>query len=125
MESTEVNSETVRLVVNRKDKGGFMSDHVQLEVNDKVPQVSSDQTTEAPQAQKKSTLKGMLMMAICCAAPLLLLAAIPFLGAAFGSLAAAGSGLLSIVALLACPVGMFLMMRMMMKDKKEDQPSRK
>ena len=64
-------------------------------------------------AQKKSTLKGMLMMAICCAAPILLLAAIPFLGAAFGSLAAVGSGLLSVVALLACPVGMFLMMRMM------------
>ncbi len=125
MESTKVNSETVRLVVNRKDKGGFMSDHVQLEVNDKVPQISSGQTTEAPQAQKKSTLKGMLMMAICCAAPLLLLAAIPFLGAAFGSLAAVGSGLLSLVALLACPVGMFLMMRMMMKDNKEDQPSRK
>jgi hypothetical protein len=46
------------------------------------------------------------------------LAAIPFLGATFGSLAAVGSGLLSVVALLACPVGMFLMMRMMMKDKK-------
>jgi hypothetical protein len=36
-----------------------------------------------------------------------------------------GSGLLSVVAVLACPVGMFLMMRMMMKGKKEDQSSRK
>jgi hypothetical protein len=70
------------------------------------------------QGKRKSTLKGMLMMAICCAAPLLLLAAIPFLGAAFGSLAAVGSGLLSVVAVLACPVGMYVMMRMMMKDKK-------
>jgi len=107
-----------------------MSDQVELEMNDKVPQVASDQTTavgkpEAAQEQKKSTLKGMLMMVICCAAPLLLLAAIPFLGVAFGSLAAVGSGLLSLVALLACPVGMFLMMRMMMKDKKEDQASKK
>ena len=102
-----------------------MSEQVQLKLKDKVPQVSSDQTTEAAQEQKKSTLKGMLMMAICCAAPLLLLAAIPFLGSAFGSLAAAGSGLLSLVALLACPVGMFLMMRMMMKGNKEDQSSRK
>jgi hypothetical protein len=99
-----------------------MSDQVQLKANDKVPQIASEQADVvgeqgAAQEQKKGTLKGMLMMAICCAAPLLLLAAIPFLGATFGSLAAVGSGLLSIVALLACPVGMFLMMRMM-KDKK-------
>ena len=73
---------------------------------------------ESSSVEKKGWLKGPLIMAICCAAPLLLLAAIPFLAATFGSLAAVGSGLLSIVALLACPVGMFLMMRMMMKDKK-------
>jgi hypothetical protein len=29
------------------------------------------------------------------------------------------------VALLACPVGMFLMMRMMMKGNKEDQSTKK
>lgn len=104
-----------------------MSDQAQVEiVNDKASRVASDEavvvgTAEATQEQKKSTLKGMLMMVICCAAPILLLAAIPF----FGSLAAVGSGLLSVVAVLACPVGMFLMMRMGMKDKKEDQPSRK
>ena len=108
-----------------------MSDQAQVEiVNDKASRVASDEavvvgTAEATQEQKKSTLKGMLMMVICCAAPILLLAAIPFLGAAFGSHAAVGSGLLSVVAVLACPVGMFLMMRMGMKDKKEDQPSRK
>jgi hypothetical protein len=99
-----------------------MSTHVELKENDKTPQVPSGEeaAVEAPEAapeQKKRTLKGMLMMAVCCAAPMLLLAAIPFLGATFGSLAAAGSGLLSVVALLACPVGMFLMMRMMMNDK--------
>jgi hypothetical protein len=76
---------------------------------------------EAPDttpSQKTKTLKGMLMMAICCAAPLLLIAAIPFLGFTLGSFAAIGSSLLSIVALLTCPVGMCLMMRMMMKDNK-------
>ena len=77
------------------------------------------------QGENKWTLKGMLMMVVCCAAPLLLLAAIPFLGLTFGSYAAVGSGLLSIVALLACPVGMYLMMRMMMKGNQEDQSSRK
>ena len=60
----------------------------------------------------------MLMMAICCAAPLLLLAAIPFFGLTLGSFAAVGSGWLSIVALLACPIGMYLMMRMIMTGKK-------
>jgi hypothetical protein len=104
-----------------------MSDHVQVEiVNDKASQVASDEAVvvgeaEAPKKQEKRTLKGMLTMAICCAAPLLLLGAIPFLGAIFGSLAAVGSGLLSIVAWLACPVGMFLMMRMMGHHKKQDQ----
>jgi len=100
-----------------------MSDHVQLKINDKTPEISSSEagTVGEPKVapeQKKGTVKGMLIMAICCAAPLLLLAAIPFLGFTFGSFAAAGSGLLSVVALLACPVGMYFMMRMMMKEKK-------
>jgi hypothetical protein len=34
------------------------------------------------------------------------------------SLGAIASGALSLIALLACPVGMFVMMRMMMKEKK-------
>ncbi len=101
-----------------------MSDQIQSEERTESPQISpvegvgAVEGPEASQEQKKWTLKGMLMMAACCAAPILLLAAIPFLGATFGSLTAAGSGLLSIVALLACPVGMYFMMRMMMKDKK-------
>jgi hypothetical protein len=59
-------------------------------------------------------LKGGLAMAICCAAPLLLFSAIAFFGLSLGALA---SGALSLAALLACPVGMFLMMRMIIKDK--------
>ena len=87
---------------------------------------NAETPAETPsQGEKNWTLKGMLMMAACCALPLLLLAAIPFLGVIFGSFAAVGSGLLSIVALLACPVGMFLMMRMMMKGNKEDQSPKK
>jgi hypothetical protein len=99
-----------------------MSDQVQVKVNDKRPEISSSEAVslgepEVAPEQKKGTVKGMLMMAICCAAPLLLLAAIPFLGLTLGSFAAVGSGLLSVVALLACPVGMYLMMRMMGKQK--------
>ena len=65
--------------------------------------------------QGKGWLKGTFGMAICCGAPLLLVAAISFFGLSLGAIA---SGALSLVALLACPVGMFLMMRMMMKGKK-------
>ncbi len=72
--------------------------------------------------QGRGWLKGSLGMAICCGAPLLLIAAISFFGLSLGAIA---SGALSVVALLACPIGMFLMMRMMMKGKKEDQSSRK
>jgi hypothetical protein len=100
--------------------GGFMSDQIELKVNGKSSAISANEAVGepvAPQAQKKTTLKGMLMMAVFCAVPLLLLAAVPF-GLVFGSLAAVGSGFLSIVAVLACPIGMYLMMRMMMKDNK-------
>ena len=72
--------------------------------------------------QGKGWLKGSLGMAICCGAPILLIAAISFFGLSLGALA---SGALSLVAVLACPVGMFIMMRMMMKDKKEDSSSKK
>ncbi len=75
---------------------------------------TEDGTAACPM-QGKGWLKGTLGMAICCSAPLLLVAAIAFFGLSLGAIA---SGALSLVALLACPVGMFLMMRMMMKDKK-------
>jgi len=65
--------------------------------------------------QGKEWLKGALGMAICCGAPLLLFAAIAFFGLSLGAIASAA---LSLAALLACPVGMYLMMRMMMKEKK-------
>jgi hypothetical protein len=100
-----------------------MSDQIEIRnetvnVQNPLRKGTAVDTPDAGQEQKKCTLKGMLMMVVCCAAPLLLLAAIPFLGFSLGSYAALGSGLLSIVALLACPVGMYPMMRMMKTDKK-------
>ena len=65
--------------------------------------------------QGKGWLKGPLGMAICCGAPLLLIAAISFFGLSLGAIA---SGALSVAALLACPLGMYLTMRMMRDDKK-------
>ena len=84
-----------------------MSDQIELKISDKNLALPANQEVGkpgAPQAQKKRTLKGMLMMLVCCAAPLLLLTASPFLAVSSDSCAGVGSGLLSIVALLACPV---------------------
>ncbi|MDP2603925.1 MAG: hypothetical protein Q8S00_15215 [Deltaproteobacteria bacterium] len=77
--------------------------------------VKTEDGSAACPMQGKGWLKGTLGMAICCGAPLLLVAAIAFFGLSLGAIA---SGALSLAAVLACPVGMFLMMRMMSKNKK-------
>ena len=66
--------------------------------------------------QGKGWLKGPLGMAICCGAPLLLVAAISLFGLSLGAIA---SGALSLAAVLACPLGMYFMMRMMMKNNQK------
>jgi hypothetical protein len=105
-----------------------MSDQMLLE-EDKVRTenpsgvaVKTEDSSAACPMQGKGWLKGPLGMAICCGAPLLLVAAISFFGLSLGAIA---SGALGLAAVLACPVGMYLMMRMMMKEKKKDQPSGK
>ena len=78
-------------------------------------QVAAVDGPEVHQQQKEWTLKGMLMMALCCGGPLLLVAAITLFGVSLGAMA---SGALSLAVILACPVVMYLMMRMMTKGKK-------
>lgn len=95
-----------------------MSDQVQLKEGTKSLEVSSGEAVgpaaqgEVCQMQKKGWLKGPLGMAICCGAPLLLVAAISFFGLSLGAIA---TGALSLAAVLACPLGMYLMMRTMNK----------
>ena len=98
-----------------------MSDQIVAEEQKFVPEsstaaaVKSENEPVACPVQGKGWIKEMLGMAICCTAPLLLVASIAFFGLSLGAIV---SGAFSVVALLACPVGMFLMMRMMMRDKK-------
>ena len=105
-----------------------MSDQILLEKgkvaaeNSAGVAVKTEEGSAACPMQGNGWLKGALGMAICCAAPLLLFAAIAFFGLSLGAIT---GGALSLLALLACPVGMFLMMRMMMKGNKEDPSPKK
>lgn len=71
------------------------------------------------------TWKDYLKRGICWGGPLLLLLAIPFFWSGTG-VGAAGGSLLSVLALLACPLGMYFMMRGMsgMNHSGDDKPTR-
>jgi len=63
---------------------------------------------------KKAGLGSFLKLAACCAAPILALAIlVPFLRGGDTGLTAIGGNLLYFAALLACPLGMYFMMRNM------------
>ena len=83
--------------------------------NPAVTEIEAQDGSPVCHVRGQGWLKGILPMAICCAAPLLLVGAITLFGISLGAMA---NGFLNVAALLACPVGMCLMMRMMMKDKK-------
>ncbi len=98
-----------------------MSDQILLE-KEKMPlenpsgvAVESKDGQAVRSTQGKGWLKGLLGMAICCGVPILLVAAISFFGVSLGAIA---SGALSLAAILACPLGMWIMMRKMMNNKK-------
>ena len=59
-------------------------------------------------------LKGLLLMAACCGAPFLFFLALPVFGPALGGL---GVSVLNTLAVLACPLGMGLMMWLMMRSQ--------
>ena len=61
-------------------------------------------------------LKGLLLLAACCGAPLLLVLALPVVGSALGGL---GASAVNTLALLACPVGMVLMMWLLMRGQQD------
>lgn len=79
--------------------------------------------TATPSAQKKGGTWSLLKMGACCGGGLLLLALIPLVAGTGGAFAAVGSSVLTLAALLACPLGMYFMMRgMQRKDHRGEQP---
>jgi len=81
----------------------------------------ADQATDAAptrgQAPSGWDLKRALKMGACCGLPLL---ALVFLAGGGGALLGAGAAVLPLLALLACPLGMFFMMRAMQGHGKSD-----
>jgi len=82
---------------------------------------TADQTTDvaSPGGRVSSgwDLKRALKMGACCGLPLL---ALVFLAGGGGALLGAGAAILPTLALLACPLGMFFMMRAMQGHGKGD-----
>lgn len=64
------------------------------------------------------SLKRLAKLAVCCSAPLL---ALVFLAGGGGALLGGGAAVLPYLALLACPLGMFFMMRAMQGHAKNNQ----
>lgn len=95
-----------------------MSD--QIPVKEKVESpLPSMQAAEAVDRVKvfldfgKRMLRGLLLKVLCCGAPFLLILAIPLFGI---SLSGFLWPLVILVAMLACPLGTYLMMRTMTKN---------
>jgi len=73
--------------------------------------------TCALMAPGQRSWRNSLRRAVCWGAPLLALVAIPLLWS--GGWAATGGSLLTTLALLACPLGMYVMMRSMMSMRED------
>lgn len=85
---------------------------------DVVPAATTEAPSPSAATAKPAHWKMALKMAACCAAPLLVGIVLAGGGAAlFG----AAAGALPLLAALACPLGMFFMMRAMMKGGQGDK----
>ena len=74
---------------------------------------------------KKGGLRSLLKLAACCVAPILALAIlVPLLRGGTTGLGALGGNLLYFAALLACPLGMYFMMRNMGRMQQREKEER-
>jgi len=76
----------------------------------------------AAHAAKQRNWKHYLKMGACCGAPLL---ALVFLAGGGGALLGGAGALLPLLAVLACPLGMYFMMRSMAKMEHKENPEDK
>ena len=106
---------------------GVRANRVQSAVvsGDEVRRAEATTPTQPAGASKPWDWKKALKMAACCGVPMLALAVLAGGG---GALLGAAGGLLPLLAVLACPLGMFFMMRAMSKghqqqpkDKEQDR----
>ena len=84
---------------------------------------ASEAEGRSGRARPPFTLGDKLKKSLCWGAPVLLLLALPLLGSG-DSLAKAGGSLLSVLALLACPLGMFFVMWAMGKNMHQSKDER-
>lgn len=77
---------------------------------------------QAARAAKQRNWKHYLKMGACCGAPLL---ALVFLAGGGGAVLGAAGALLPLLAVLACPLGMYFMMRSMAKMEQKEKPHEK
>ena len=87
-------------------------------MTDVAPAAKTEGDSVSATPTKSGHWKMALKMAACCAAPLLV--GIVLAGGA-GALLGAAAGVLPLLAGLACPIGMFFMMRAMMKSGQGDK----
>jgi hypothetical protein len=81
-----------------------------------------EQDGTEPGAAKQGGLSRLLKLGACCAAPILaLVILLPLLQGGATGLAAIGGNLLYFAALLACPLGMYLMMRSMQRMPQQEK----
>lgn len=85
---------------------------------DVAPTADSGPETQPPATGQPPGWKMALKMAACCVVPML---ALVVLAGGGGFLLGAAGAVLPLLALLACPLGMFFMMRMMMKSGQGDK----
>ncbi len=79
-------------------------------------QPGQDVQKEGQVKPKKGGLSNLVKIGACCVAPILALVfLVPLLGSGAGGLASLAGNLLYLAALLACPLGMYFMMRHMQR----------
>lgn len=72
-----------------------------------------------PRAPQQQGWKRYLKIGVCCSLPLL---ALTFLAGGGGMLLGTAGALLPLLAVVACPLGMYFMMRSMAKMERKDNP---